>query len=68
MDNDYNIKIETVAAEDSIWEALELDEIGLQMESLQPASSSVVMGTGQSAGGCYTCDGSSTTAGCNGCN
>lgn len=55
------------AAEAAIWTALELDEVGDQMKTALLGSGAVVMGTGRTTNGCYMCDGSNTTAGCNGC-
>lgn len=54
-------------AETAIWTALDLDEVGDQMKTDLLGSGAVVMGTGRTTNGCYMCDGSSTTAGCNGC-
>lgn len=65
---DMDVSTMDNTAEENIWAALDLDEIGSQMETTQAFSSGVVMGTGKSQGACYACDGSSTTAGCNGCN
>lgn len=58
---------EVQSAELEIWQALGMDEIEKQMNDSALGHGGVVMGTGQTTGGCMMCDGSSTTAGCNGC-
>ena len=60
--------ISSESVEDEMWDALGLDDVTIQMLDTPPVGTGVVMGTGKSQGQCYQCDGSSTTAGCNGCN
>lgn len=54
-------------AEAAIWAALDMEEVGRKMETALLGADAVAMGTGRTSNACYMCDGSNTTAGCNGC-
>lgn len=63
----FDTNAQTAAAEAEIWNMLGMDDVETQMNNSAIGSDSVVMGTGQTSNACNMCDGSNTTAGCNGC-